>query len=266
MAKRLKLGDADEMFRRYFDRWYDEETRELKSFEATRPDVLTSPSYVGRSVAELCPVNDEAAADSMQRIQRMYKAAENDWANLLELRPPIDLGWVASFDAYYDRSRIEELVLDSDPADFSNTYLVTVCEFGAVLGAVMRDLLPRVAWLASWPYWESSIFDSQTGKIVPVFHWAIKKFSTYGIDDGFADKLQVAIAMMCEGEDAAKWLRTWAGRGQAYLSWPERKLSDSKRGAQAHPAKQAGVKPVPQNEAGPHDQKSNRAIREQLVS
>ena len=40
--------------------------------------------------------------------------------------------------------------------------------------------------------------------VVPVFHWAIKKFSTYGIDDGFADKPQVCVQMLQDGQPAAR--------------------------------------------------------------
>jgi hypothetical protein len=134
----------------------------------------------------------------------MRKAAEGDWPTFLQVREPMDVTWVESLDTHYDLTRVKELVGRSDPADFSNDYLVTVCEFGAVLGSVMRDSLPRLVWLPSWPYWESSIFDAKTGNVVPVFHWAIKKFSTYGIDDGFAEKLQVCVQMMQDGHPAAE--------------------------------------------------------------
>ncbi len=51
-------------------------------------------------------------------------------------------------------------------------------------------------WLYDWPYWESSIYDPQTGQLFPVFHWAIKKFSCYGINDGFKDKLLMCSQMI----------------------------------------------------------------------
>lgn len=200
MANRAQLGDADEMFRRFFDRWYDDDARKLKGFDATRPDITEVPEYVGRSVAEVCPLVEAAASDAAARVETMRQAAEGDWPTYLPVRPPIDLGWVESFDAHYDQARVEQLLRASDPADFANDYVVTVCEFGAVLGSVIKQLLPRVVWLPSWPYWESSIFDAETGNVVPVFHWAIKKFSTYGIDDGFAAKLQVCVQMLQDGE------------------------------------------------------------------
>src|SRR5688572_2138022 len=204
MAIRSRLGDADEMFRRFFDRWYDEDARKLRGFDATRPDMMTVPEYVGRTVAEVCPLTETAASEVGARVETMRKAAEGDWPTYVPVRTPIDLGWVESFDAHYNRARVEDLLRRSDPADFANEYLVTVCEFGSVIGSVMTDLLPRVAWLPSWPYWESSIFDAETGNVIPVFHWAIKKFSTYGIDDGFGAKLQVCVQMLQDGQPAAE--------------------------------------------------------------
>jgi hypothetical protein len=179
MAKRIRLGDADEMFYLFFDRWYDDDSRKLKGFEATHPDMLRQPEWVGCSVKELCPLSDDSALEVMTQIKTMHDAALGDWPKFLSIRKPIKLKWIEAFDQYYDMPHVKELVDRSKPDDFSNDYLVSVCEFGSVLGTVMIDTLPQLAWLASWPYWESSIFDSRTGTIIPVFHWAIKKFSTY---------------------------------------------------------------------------------------
>ena len=208
MRTRARIGDADQMFRRFFNGWYDDDARKLKGFEAARPDIMQVPEYVGRPVSEVCLLTKAAASEATDRIQIMRKAAEGDWPTFLNVRQPMDLGWVESFDKHYDLTRVTELLSRSDPADFSNDYLVTVCEFGSVLGSVMKGLLPRLVWLPSWPYWESSIFDAETGHVVPVFHWAIKKFSTYGIDDGIAAKLQVCVQMLQDREATAGSPRT----------------------------------------------------------
>jgi hypothetical protein len=199
MAKRARIGDADEMFHRFFDRWYDDDARKLKEFGATRPDFMRVSDYVGRPVSDVCPITGSIASQVFDQVETMRKAASGDWPTYLFVREPIDLAWIEKFDTHYDLARVEDLARQSDPANFANDYLVIVCEFGAVLGSVMRELLPRVTWLASWPYWESSIYDSKTGALIPVFHWAIKKFSTYGIDDGFAEKLQACVQMLKDG-------------------------------------------------------------------
>lgn len=190
MSIQTQIGDDNEMFRLYFDRWYNDDTRQLKGFEATLPDMLRFPGAISRSVDEVCQITDIAAEKALQQVERMKQAAMGDWPKYLTIEMPISLQWVEAFDEYYDQARVRELVARSDPEDFSNQYLVTVCEFGTVLGTVMLSSLPRLQWLPSWPYWETSVFDSQTGNVIPVFHWAIKKFSTYGIDDGFAAKIQ----------------------------------------------------------------------------
>lgn len=73
---------------------------------------------------------------------------------------------------------------------------IICCEFGAMLGAVMRSLQPRLFWSPNWPYWESSLIDPASGSEIPVFHWAIKKMSSYGWDDGFAEKTEACLAML----------------------------------------------------------------------
>ena len=109
MTKRARLGDCDEMFRRFFDRWYDEDARKLKGFDATRPDVMEVPEYVGQTVAQVCPLTEAAACDVLAQVEAMYEAAEVDWPTYLPVRPPIDLGWVKSFDEYYNLARVEDL-------------------------------------------------------------------------------------------------------------------------------------------------------------
>ena len=48
-------------------------------------------------------------------------------------------------------------------------------------------------WLYSYPYFHSIVVHKKTGFGITVFDWAVKKFSAYGIDDGFAAKYFAAI-------------------------------------------------------------------------
>ena len=88
--------------------------------------------------------------------------------------------------------RIAVLIKASDPADFSNDYLVTVCEFGIVLGCLFKQL-NGFDWLYSEPYFHSFIDHKETGYGITVFDWAIKKFSEYGVDDGYVAKFHAAL-------------------------------------------------------------------------
>jgi hypothetical protein len=101
--------------------------------------------------------------------------------------------WIAAFDAHFDERRIAEIVDRSDPTDFGNDLVVITCELGAALGHVMRTMQPRLFWRWDWPYWESALVDPETGALIPTFHWAIKKMSGYGWDDGLLPKIEACL-------------------------------------------------------------------------
>ena len=90
----------------------------------------------------------------------------------------------------------------SNPADRGNELVVTICEFGAVLGHVMGKEEPSLEWLPDWPYWESGLLDVPSGNRINVFHWAIKRFSDYGLHDGYGAKLAKCLALVRDGWDA----------------------------------------------------------------
>jgi len=43
-------------------------------------------------------------------------------------------------DQFYDRPKIANLIKQSDPKDFSNDYLVSVGQFGVMLGNLFEDI------------------------------------------------------------------------------------------------------------------------------
>ena len=197
-----RLPDADELFMRYFDRWYSPSARKRRIYSATRPDMETVPELIGRSSSDVCTLSDEQKEIELAQVGRMLEAARGYWRRELNMGEPIESRWVEAFDAYYDENRVVELINRSSPNDFGNDYIVMACEFGAVLGHVLQQRLPRLEWLAGDPYWESALFDPQTGNLIPVFHWGIKKLSRYGIDDGFAAKLQACLRVLEGGTPA----------------------------------------------------------------
>jgi len=129
----------------------------------------------------------------------MLSAAREDWPEYLSVSGEIGLSWVDAFDRYWNRKRIKDTIRGSDPKDFGNDYVVIVCEFGAVLGHVMRGLQPRLVWYLERPYWESALVDPNRGFVIPVFHWAVKKMSGYGVDDGFAAKIDARLRALEDG-------------------------------------------------------------------
>lgn len=193
------IPHCDELFLKYFDPWYTDNDRRRKVFKATRPDMLQSKSLIGVKQTDARSMPENLRKKVLEQIDDMLEAAQGDWPKLMSLQGEVDLTWIKTFDNYYDRERIAEVIARSNPATFSNEYLVTCCEFGSVLGHVMIQLLPRLYWYSDWPYWESSLLDPHTGRLIPVFHWAIKKMSDYGVDDGFDAKVRACIGILTLG-------------------------------------------------------------------
>ena len=94
----------------------------------------------------------------------------------------------------FDRSYAVALV-DFEIA-FNNDYLVLCCELGSVIGTVMQGLEPRLTWLYDSPYWESALYDPQTGSRLNVFFWAVKRMSEHGPDDSIADKIRRSLELL----------------------------------------------------------------------
>ncbi len=198
------LPDADKLFLRFFDRWYTDADREANVFPTTRPDILMTKGYVGREPADVSKLSSEGAQEQLKRVVAILDAAKADWPTYLGVKEPVDLNWVKAFDKHYNKKRVADLVKRSDPDAFNNDYLVVACEFGSVLGYVLKERIGRLEWMAASPYWECSLFDSKTGSIIPVFHWAIKKLSSYGLNDGFGAKVEACINRLGEPDLACQ--------------------------------------------------------------
>ena len=119
------------------------------------------------------------------------KAALEDFQFIIK-SDKLDFNVLGAVDKYYDRNKISELIKESDPSDYSNSYLVTICEFGVMLGYLFKQL-DGYDWLYSHPYYHSIIVHKNTGFGITVFDWAVKKFSEYGVDDGFVAKFHAVV-------------------------------------------------------------------------
>ena len=183
------LPDCDKVFMTYFDRWYTPEDRTRKPFPATRPDVMTNPNLKDISPQDASPLTEEGQSEIKKMVESMIVASRSDWPSFISVSEPIDIAWIDAFDKCHDKSCVKALMKSSRPDDFSNDFFVRCCEFGAVLGHVLLTTRPNLHWVYDHPYWESYVFDPEVGQVIPVFHWAIKKFSSYGIDDGFKAKI-----------------------------------------------------------------------------
>ena len=185
-----KLPECDALFVKFLSPWYDEEDRP----KMTRPDMYQIAAYEGQplnldEIQYLTPnyldevktlINEKMTNAVLEGFQHIHKTDK------------IDFDLLDTVDKYYDRAKIAELIKRSDPKDFSNLYLITVCEFGVLLGQLFRQQ-NGYDWLYSHPYYHSIIVHKDTGFGITVFDWAVKKFSEYGVDDGYLAKFHAAI-------------------------------------------------------------------------
>jgi len=105
---------------------------------------------------------------------------------------------IEKIDHWYDRARIDALI-EGDPtpdeSGISDVFIRTV-EIAAILGSHLIELDPSIEWCPVIPYWESPLFHSKSGTLVNVYHWSIKRFTDYGIDDGLIGKCQACIGVL----------------------------------------------------------------------
>lgn len=185
-----KLPHCDKLFVKFLSPWYDEEERP----KMTRPDMYQIAGYEGQPLIldEIQYLPTEYLEEVKILINNSLTEAVLKDFSFIYKSDTIDLKLLDAVDKYFDRKRISELIKESNPKDFSNPYLVAVCEFGVLLGQLFRQL-EGYDWLYSYPYFHSIIIHQDTGYGITVFDWAVKKFSEYGVDDGFVAKFQAAI-------------------------------------------------------------------------
>jgi len=160
------------------------------------PDMLTIKP--GMSESQICVLPPELRERSASAVATMVEAARTDWSSLLSDSGEIDLAWIDAFDRKHDQAYVTHLIETSDSTDFSNDVLVSCCEFGAAIGHVLKGLRPELIWAYDYPYWDSWLYAADKGVMIHVFSWAFKKFSAYGINDGYAAKLVAAAKFLGE--------------------------------------------------------------------
>jgi hypothetical protein len=190
------LPEPDELFGKYFDQWYDDVWRRWKGFKGTRPDIQNFQSYRGKQASEVSPLGEDGQAEAARMVSAMFNSAVLDWPSFLKLSEPVGLNWVDEWDRFHNRIEIQSILDNANPTDFSNGYVISCCQFGAVLGEVLREQNGQLEWLYAWPYWESSLLHGESGLVINVFHWAIKKMSEYGVDDGYAAKVKACCDLL----------------------------------------------------------------------
>jgi hypothetical protein len=184
-----KIPHCDDLFVKYFSPWFTSEDRP----KMTRPDMYMISGFEGITLdlENLQYLPYELLAETKIQISTMTKTALQDYQNIIK-SDKLDFNVLDAVDKFYNRQKIAEIIKLSDPKYFSNLYLISVCEFGTTLGHLFKKL-DGFDWLYSFPYFHSIIVHKETGFGITVFDWAVKKFSEYGVDDGFVAKFHAAI-------------------------------------------------------------------------
>lgn len=189
-----KLLTPEELFDTFFKQWYKQKEHEEMG---VKPDMI-SYANPGTTVDDLKLLTDEGIQVISKHINTMIDSAEGDWKSFLDIKSPLTIDDIEKFDNYYDKKSVLKLINSSDPKDFSNSFIVTCCEFGAVLGSVMISMNKDLEWLYYHPYWDSAIYDKNTGYLINFFSWAMCKFTDYGIEDGYKFKLLKCLEILEE--------------------------------------------------------------------
>lgn len=184
-----KIPDCDDLFVKYLSPWYPENEKP----KMTRPDMYVIAGFEGKPIEidSLQYLTDDLLDRTKEQIQGMTEAALQDYQDIIK-SDKLDFSVLDAVDKFYNRKNISGIIKNSDPSDYSNEYLVSVCEFGATLGHLFNEI-DGFDWLYSYPYFHSIIVHRETGFGITVFDWAVKKFSEYGVDDGFVAKFHAAL-------------------------------------------------------------------------
>lgn len=184
------IPHCDDLFRQYFAPWYSTDDLTARGFEATRPDLLQYSDHVGKPASDLSPLRADVQEQFIHHLaKRMTDAAVVDFGNLLTLAPPVDFQWIQTIDEHFNVDQIAGLIAESDPTENGNSYFITCIELGTLIATMMQELVPDLEWMADSPYWESSLWHPASGHVISPVHWAIKKLSDYGWEDGLVPKI-----------------------------------------------------------------------------
>lgn len=190
---------CDGLFSHFCAPHYEPHDLERRGVSATRPDMESECWPPGTPLSELHPIDAVGQRTARAELARALEGTRQAWSSYLTVKDDPSLEWVRAFDEHYTRERIDKVIQHADPAAPDNDYLALCIQFGLVLGESLRQELPRLQWLYDRPYWESAIVDLDTCSRINVFHWAVKKLSEYGVEDGFRAKVLACVNILTEG-------------------------------------------------------------------
>ncbi len=179
-----KLPDCNDLYVKYVHKWDDNPEHKIL---IVKPDMVQS-FKPDTDFSALVDSTDEMYVQIKQQIKTMISASRQDLQELAKFNE-FNLETIDKLDKAIDRQYIKSVIDASDVNDDGNQYLISTIEFGCALAETIENEIGGFVWVYDYPYWESTIVHKKTGFEIPVFHWAIKKYSDYGVDDGFKGKI-----------------------------------------------------------------------------
>jgi hypothetical protein len=179
-----ELPDCNDLYVKYVHKWDDNPEHKIL---IVKPDMLQffKPNT---DFSALVDSTDDGYVQTKQQVEAMIAASRQDLQELATFNE-YNLETIDKLDKAIDRQYIKGVIEASDVNDDANRYLISIIEFGCALAETMEEEIGGFVWVYDYPYWESTIVHKRTGFEIPVFHWAIKKYSDYGVDDGFKNKI-----------------------------------------------------------------------------
>ncbi|MBP7859869.1 hypothetical protein KA001_02855 [Patescibacteria group bacterium] len=183
-----KLPNCNVLFKKFLSPWYPLHLRVV----LPRPDLFLLP-HLNVETLEVVVINQ------IKEKLNLIREAYNKDFQLINVFEKLNLEVIDSVDTFFKEKEVLNLIKISDPKDINNEYLIAISKFGLALGDLFVET-GKFEWVYSEPYFESYVINYKTGYCIPVFDWAVKKFSSYGINDGFRFKFLKAIEFIEEEE------------------------------------------------------------------
>ncbi len=179
-----ELPDCNDLYVQYVHKWDENPDHKIL---IVKPDMIQSFNP-NTDFSNLVDTTTEMYIQIKQQVETMTSASRQDLQEIVKFSE-FNLETIDKLDKAIDREYIEKIIDESDVNDDANQYLISTIEFGCALAETMQNEIDGLFWVYDYPYWESTLVHKQTGFEIPVFHWAIKKYSEYGVDDGFKEKI-----------------------------------------------------------------------------
>ena len=142
----------------------------------------------GKTPRELSSLDDVWQSRVLKQLDIMVESAVQDWEKLLG-KPTMNYQCALSgIHKCYNQSTVTKLLKGEKENEVDGDVFITAIEIGVICGKVIIELNRNWGWIPCMPYWESPLYHSKSGCIANVFHWGVKKLSSYAVEDDLYGK------------------------------------------------------------------------------